>query len=1360
MATNNPQGPNGPDDDKDKKHPELPEWLRTDDWLQITPPPPSKIITNQPDDPPPAGSPTLPGEDQATDMIELEEDENVYNVEVPPSTMLFSDPDDSVNLTDDLPIVGPMSGKLKSGQSSIKLRSTKAAKPATDPDMPPPDAIPPVGSGQPASDDEIDLGALPTVENPRAAGPATSGILRPANPATGVTPITPAAAEDAVGQPLDPTGPASGWLSSATKLPAAPAPTPPPVKQPTVPSMTSVAGTWAELDVPPASKLLPPTPAATPPEDTSDSWHPSSGNVGLPSLANIDLPPQAVEEGSDVFSRATRPGTGSGPVAYEPPKIAKPAAPTPPPEQGKLPPTPTPPALKLPSQPDAPAEVPPGSWHPSSGEVGLPSLANIDLPPGAGSSADVFSAATRPGRPADPPAAKLVTPKPPAAPPEGLEATVIGGMAPVARPKPVAPEPDWLEATNLGIVLPPTEKPTDPASGWLAGASNVAKPADPPALDLEPTTDFGQGSNADIDLPPPRTEEASDIFSTAREGIEKSALPRPSTDSELYSGAMPFDPRDFKNLSGTAGDSNLFADPPEPPKPKAQETGRVELAPPKPMFEGTVDLRLSQILPGSKSDAVNFALPPGSADDSAASGGIEVVDTGASADDQPARPYENPLADDVVPEPKFGSLGDDLGDHLEAELLRDEGKPDFNLYPSGQPSDSNLLGDRTFADDPPTRPAHSSSVNLTDPNAFSYDPADSGQPSSIFNKLDKSAQASGGQIDLDSIPLMGSSDEATNRMDAGGSAVLGGRLDDPGLEESVFDVKMPRPEGADSGMIDWSTDARVTDRLGQTSLEQTQRSDYADPESASAVPVVPKPRGSDAVRPRSRPELTPEELEDLEPKAKRSPWLFAALGLLAGAGLGAVTMYNAGGSSTGGGNGDAGGKVAALEKRATDLSKTAEQLDADYKKLVADTDGLKKKAADGATASAALKQAEDDKQKMAIELGAAKEKLTTEVAVAKKLGEQDAAKKFDTEKAKLTADAKKAAEERTKLLGDVKKAADENAALAKMVEAANKDVAAKGMELDRAKAAAEAVAAKLKAADATLDPVIDKLKAAKLIDDKADREKAVAALPEALKKANLITGEGESAKLAKELTEARDALKKQRDDAEKAIKTAEDKLATAKTAADKQLADAKVAAEKSRADLQAKVDGADKRTADEVKKAVADATKDAEAKVAKAQEMVAAQKQAADAEVQRERTARAADQKQFEARLSAMQEQFARDVESARRGFTPTNNDVLIRQAEQAVNSYDAGTAAYFAGRYADAEKLFAAAAKADLADARYWYFLGLSKYAQGKAKEADADFKTGAEWEGRAKPGRRVVATALERVQGPARLALEAARP
>jgi hypothetical protein len=91
---------------------------------------------------------------------------------------------------------------------------------------------------------------------------------------------------------------------------------------------------------------------------------------------------------------------------------------------------------------------------------------------------------------------------------------------------------------------------------------------------------------------------------------------------------------------------------------------------------------------------------------------------------------------------------------------------------------------------------------------------------------------------------------------------------------------------------------------------------------------------------------------------------------------------------------------------------------------------------------------------------------------------------------------------------------------------------------------------------------------------------------------------------------------------------------------------------------------------------------------------------------------------------------------------------------------YAAGLRAYFDGRFADAQASFAGAAQADDQDARYFYFLGLSRLALDNRADANANFEEGARLERENRPGRKAVSTALERVQGTARQALNRFRP
>jgi hypothetical protein len=91
---------------------------------------------------------------------------------------------------------------------------------------------------------------------------------------------------------------------------------------------------------------------------------------------------------------------------------------------------------------------------------------------------------------------------------------------------------------------------------------------------------------------------------------------------------------------------------------------------------------------------------------------------------------------------------------------------------------------------------------------------------------------------------------------------------------------------------------------------------------------------------------------------------------------------------------------------------------------------------------------------------------------------------------------------------------------------------------------------------------------------------------------------------------------------------------------------------------------------------------------------------------------------------------------------------------------YAAGLRAYFAGRFGDAESAFIGAVEADNQDARYFYFLGLTRLALNKVNEANTDFEEGARLERDNRPARKVVSTALERIQGPPRQVLNRFRP
>ncbi|MFM7149186.1 MAG: hypothetical protein ACKO23_05020, partial [Gemmataceae bacterium] len=82
---------------------------------------------------------------------------------------------------------------------------------------------------------------------------------------------------------------------------------------------------------------------------------------------------------------------------------------------------------------------------------------------------------------------------------------------------------------------------------------------------------------------------------------------------------------------------------------------------------------------------------------------------------------------------------------------------------------------------------------------------------------------------------------------------------------------------------------------------------------------------------------------------------------------------------------------------------------------------------------------------------------------------------------------------------------------------------------------------------------------------------------------------------------------------------------------------------------------------------------------------------------------------------------------------------------------YAAGLNFFFSCKASEAEKEFLSAIQNDNGDARYYYFLGLSRYVQGHRDAAD-DFEQAARLEERGRPDRASVSSALERVQGPLR--------
>ena len=101
---------------------------------------------------------------------------------------------------------------------------------------------------------------------------------------------------------------------------------------------------------------------------------------------------------------------------------------------------------------------------------------------------------------------------------------------------------------------------------------------------------------------------------------------------------------------------------------------------------------------------------------------------------------------------------------------------------------------------------------------------------------------------------------------------------------------------------------------------------------------------------------------------------------------------------------------------------------------------------------------------------------------------------------------------------------------------------------------------------------------------------------------------------------------------------------------------------------------------------------------------------------------------------------------------------MTVADPVEAEKHYAAGLRRYNDREYAKAEKEFFTAVEQDGQDARYYYYLGLSQLMQGD-RDAFEDFAQGARLEQQDRPSCAAVSAALERVQGPARLRLNAVR-
>ena len=295
---------------------------------------------------------------------------------------------------------------------------------------------------------------------------------------------------------------------------------------------------------------------------------------------------------------------------------------------------------------------------------------------------------------------------------------------------------------------------------------------------------------------------------------------------------------------------------------------------------------------------------------------------------------------------------------------------------------------------------------------------------------------------------------------------------------------------------------------------------------------------------------------------------------------------------------------------------------------------------------------------------------------------------------------------------------------------------AKGVELDeKLTAATGEVAANLKAKDAALAEAVEAAKAAKAAKDKlaaaesglVTANDAVAKVVSGLKASKVVGPDDDAATVLKNLPEILKKVASASDSAD--AKKAAEALAAART----EVATARAEAAATATQMDAVQAGR--------AKAVGEA-------MASGKTQLDAQKATYEAKI--EAITRDAKRQADDARVQ---------MANARAGVAvPLMTSELAAQS-QASAVYSRAVDLYFGNRPAEAEALFLKAVEQDATDARYWYFLGLSRLAQGKAGVPEA-FQRGAEAEARSSPPVREINAALEKVQGNARRTLNGFRP
>jgi hypothetical protein len=338
------------------------------------------------------------------------------------------------------------------------------------------------------------------------------------------------------------------------------------------------------------------------------------------------------------------------------------------------------------------------------------------------------------------------------------------------------------------------------------------------------------------------------------------------------------------------------------------------------------------------------------------------------------------------------------------------------------------------------------------------------------------------------------------------------------------------------------------------------------------------------------------------------------------------------------------------------------------------------------------------------------------------------------------------AEEGLKKLVDARTAAEakEKDLTAKLTEAAKKETDLVKLAADAKKQADDAAAAR-KTSETTLGTIAERLVKAKFVADKPDAAGIVKGIDDALKAATTDA-----------TTSLRDELAKAR--------AAEAKMKTELTAAQQKEADATRTAVAMKAEAQKLQDAAKGLEA----KLAADTTKfkaDAE-KLTK--EATAAAARAADAEKlalqEKANTEKLAAES---SKLKTDNDRLAKDLDAVRELSDlikkPAGTSIAALRpdpAKLADRFFGEGLQAFFNGNYKGAESAFRKAIQFRGDDARYHYLLGLALWMKDDTKNAEAAFEKGRDLESNALPSSRMVSAVLERIQGPARQAVNAYRP